>query len=118
MLFDTATGLGDVRPQPKEELEAAYRALVIGSRDYVRKCGFRNVVVGLSGGVDSALVATIAKDALGSENVLGVGMPGPYSSEGSLRDARCLAKSLGIEFIVLPISKTVRSLPRDARTEL
>jgi NAD+ synthase (glutamine-hydrolysing) len=106
VLFDTATGLGDVRLQPKEELEAAYRALVIGSRDYVLKCGFRNVVVGLSGGVDSALVATIARDALGSENVLGVGMPGPYSSEGSLRDARCLAKSLGIDFIVLPISKT------------
>ena len=106
VLFDSATGLGDVRPQPKEELEAAYRALVIGSRDYVLKCGFRNVVVGLSGGVDSALVATIAKDALGSENVLGVGMPGPYSSEGSLRDARCLANGLGIDFIVLPISKT------------
>jgi NAD+ synthase (glutamine-hydrolysing) len=106
VLFDTATGLGDFRPQPEEELEAAYRALVIGARDYVLKCGFRKVVVGLSGGVDSALVATIAKDALGPENVLGVGMPGPYSSEGSLRDARCLAKNLGIEFIVLPISKT------------
>src|SRR5580704_7132046 len=104
VLFDTATGLGDVRPQPTEEIEAAYRALVIGTRDYVRKCGFRKVVVGLSGGVDSALVATIANDALGSENVLGVGMPGPYSSEGSLRDARCLAKNLGIEFMVSPIS--------------
>jgi NAD+ synthase (glutamine-hydrolysing) len=104
VLFDTATGLGDVRPQPTEEIEAAYRALVIGTRDYVRKCGFRKVVVGLSGGVDSALVATIANDALGSENVLGVGMPGPYSSEGSLRDARCLAKNLGIEFMVFPIS--------------
>ena len=104
VLFDTATGLGDIRPQPTEEIEAAYRALVIGTRDYVRKCGFRKVVVGLSGGVDSALVATIANDALGSENVIGVGMPGPYSSEGSLRDARCLAKNLGIEFIVFPIS--------------
>ena len=105
VLFDTATGLGDIHPQPAEEIEAAYRALVIGTRDYVRKCGFRKVVVGLSGGIDSALVATIADDALGSENVLGVGMPGPYSSEGSLRDARCLAKNLGIEFIVFPISK-------------
>jgi NAD+ synthase (glutamine-hydrolysing) len=106
VFFDTATGSGDVRPQPKDELDAAYRALVVGARDYVLKCGFRKVVVGLSGGVDSALVATIAKDALGAENVLGVGMPGPYSSEGSLRDARCLAKSLGIELIVLPITET------------
>jgi NAD+ synthase (glutamine-hydrolysing) len=106
VLFDTATGSGDVRPQPKEELEAAYQALVLGTRDYVLKCGFRRVVVGLSGGIDSALVATIAKDALGAGNVLGVNMPGPYSSEGSLRDARCLAKSLDIEFLVLPITET------------
>ena len=112
VFFDTATGLGDVRPQPKDELEAAYRALVVGTRDYVLKCGFRKVVVGLSGGVDSALVATIAKDALGAESVLGVGMPGPYSSEGSLRDARCLAKGLGIEFVVLPITETFETYCR------
>jgi NAD+ synthetase len=128
VFFDTATGLGDVRPQPKDELEAAYRALVVGTRDYVLKCGFRKVVVGLSGGVDSALVATIAKDALGAENVLGVGMPGPYSSEGSLRDARCLARSHGIEFTVLPITETFETyrktlaptfsgLPEDATEE-
>jgi NAD+ synthase (glutamine-hydrolysing) len=104
VLFDSVSGEGDLRPQAQDELETCYRALVCGTRDYVRKCGFRKVVVGLSGGVDSALVAAIAADALGSENVLGVGMPGPYSSEGSLRDARALAENLAIEFIVLPIS--------------
>ena len=108
-LFDTVTGEGDIRPQPNDELGAAYQALVIGARDYVRKCGFRKVVIGLSGGVDSALVATIAADAVGPENVLGVGMPSPYSSEGSLRDARCLAKNLGIQFLVIPITETFGS---------
>jgi NAD+ synthase/NAD+ synthase (glutamine-hydrolysing) len=106
VFFDTVTGAGDVRPQPDDELAAAYQALVIGTRDYVRKCGFRKVVIALSGGVDSALVATIAVDALGPENVLGVGMPSQYSSEGSLRDARCLANNLGIQFIVIPIQET------------
>jgi len=105
VIFDTATGAGDIRPQPTNELDAAYRALVLGTRDYVRKCGFSRVVVGLSGGVDSALVAAIAADALGSDNVLGVGMPGPFSSEGSLRDARALASNLGIEFTVLGINE-------------
>ncbi len=104
VLFDTVSGTGDVRPQPGDELEAIYSALVCGTRDYVRKCGFKKVVVGLSGGIDSALVATVATDALSPENVLGVGMPSPYSSEGSLRDARQLAENLKIEFMVLPIA--------------
>src|SRR5271170_857945 len=77
--FDSDTGKGDIRPVMDDEYEAAYRALVIGTRDYVRKCGFRKVVIGLSGGIDSALVATIAADAVGAENVLAVAMPGPYS---------------------------------------
>jgi NAD+ synthase/NAD+ synthase (glutamine-hydrolysing) len=106
VVVDTATGVGDVRKQPATEIEAVHRALVLGTRDYVRKCGFRKAVVGLSGGIDSALVATIASQALGPANVLGVGMPGPYSSEGSLRDARQVAKNLGIEFLVLPIGNT------------
>src|SRR6202453_4752853 len=106
VLFNSVTGEGDIRPLVEDELEAAFRALVIGTRDYVRKCGFRKVAVGLSGGVDSALVAAIAVEALGKENVLGAGMPGPYSSEGSLRDARQLAENLGIEFVVLPITDT------------
>ena len=107
--FDSITGVGDIRPQPLDELGAAYHALVVGTRDYVRKCGFSKVVVGLSGGVDSALVATIAVDAMGPENVLGVAMPGPYSSEGSLRDARCLAKNLAIELQVIAINETFDS---------
>jgi NAD+ synthase/NAD+ synthase (glutamine-hydrolysing) len=107
--FDSVTGAGDIRPQTLDELGAAYQALVIGTRDYVRKCGFSKVVVGLSGGVDSALVATIAVDAMGPENVLGVAMPGPYSSPGSLCDARCLAKNLTIEFQVIPINDTFDS---------
>ncbi|MGA2674750.1 MAG: NAD+ synthase [Terracidiphilus sp.] len=83
---------------------AAYRALVLGTRDYVRKCGFRKALVGLSGGIDSALVAAIAKDALGAENVLGIGMPSPYSSAGSIDDSRHLAANLGIRFEVIGIS--------------
>src|SRR5713101_2764051 len=84
VLFDTATATGDIHPQTDDELEYAYLALVCGARDYVRKCGFRKVLVGLSGGIDSAVVAAIAAAAVGPENVLGVSMPGPYSSEGSL----------------------------------
>jgi len=112
VFFDSSSGVGDIRCQPKNDLEAAYQALALGTRDYVRKCGFRKAVVGLSGGIDSALVATIATDALGRENVLGVSMPGPYSSEGSRRDARRLAENLGIEYLALPITDTFDSYRR------
>jgi NAD+ synthetase len=87
----------------EDETEAAYRALVLATRDYVRKCGFKKVLVGLSGGIDSALVAAIAKDALGAENVVGIGMPSPYSSQGSIDDSRKLAANLGIRFEVIAI---------------
>ena len=80
-----------------------FSALSLGVRDYVRKCGFKSVIVGLSGGIDSALTAVLAVDALGKENVLGVAMPARYSSEGSLVDAEAIAKHLGIRFEVLPI---------------
>ncbi len=116
VLFNSVTGEGDIRPLVEDELEAAFRALVIGTRDYVRKCGFRQVVVGLSGGVDSALVAAIATDALGHENVLGVAMPSPYSSENSMRDARQLAENLGIKFLVLPINETFDSYRKTLAT--
>jgi NAD+ synthetase len=90
---------------PEEDgTEAAYRALVLGTRDYVRKCGFKKALVALSGGIDSALVAAIATEALGAENVLGIGMPSPYSSTGSIDDSRELAANLGIRFEVIPIS--------------
>ena len=90
------------------DTEAAYQALVLGTRDYVRKCGFRKVLVGLSGGIDSALVAAIASEALGPENVIGIGMPSPYSSEGSINDSRQLAANLGIRFELIEISGLFR----------
>lgn len=89
---------------PEDETEAAYRALVLGTRDYVHKCGFSKVVIALSGGIDSALVAAIATDAIGKENVLGIGMPSPYSSQGSIDDSRALAANLGIPFQLINIS--------------
>lgn len=97
VLADIEKG-GPVRPDFEGEEQAAYDGLVMGLRDYIRKCGFSRVVLGLSGGIDSALVATIAADALGPENVLGVAMPTRYSSEGSRKDARDLAENLGIGF--------------------
>ena len=103
VMFDSVQGSGDIRATDFDADEAAYDALVLGTRDYIRKCGFRSVLVGLSGGIDSALVAAIAVSAVGKENVTGVGMPGPYSSEHSLTDARCLAQRLGIPFEVVPI---------------
>ena len=109
VLFDTATGAGDLRPQPGDEISLALQALVTGTRDYVHKCGFQKTLVGLSGGVDSSVVACIAVAALGRENVTGISMPGPYSSEGSVRDARQLASNLGIEFLMLPIGNLFES---------
>ena len=93
------------RPRSYDEVGGIYAALVLGTRDYVRKCGFGRVVVALSGGIDSSLVAAIAVDALGSDNVLGVSMPSRFSSEGSVLDARALATNLGIEVEVIRIEE-------------
>ncbi len=93
-----------IEPLPEPDAEV-YRALVLGTQDYVRKNGFRQVVVGLSGGVDSSLVATIAVDALGPENVIGVFMPSRYSSTESREDARAVADLLGIRFLEIPIDE-------------
>src|SRR5262245_27725292 len=109
VLFDTESGQGEIHEQPREEIEYAYRALVLGTRDYVHKCKFLKTLVGLSGGIDSAVVAAIAVDALGPENVLGVSMPGPFSSEGSKTDAETVARNLGIEFKTIPISSVYES---------
>jgi NAD+ synthase (glutamine-hydrolysing) len=103
VIFDTATCEGDQHEDLPDEAEAVYQALVLGTRDYIRKCGFRRVLIGLSGGIDSTLVASIAVDAIGKENVVGVGMPGPYSSGHSVEDARALAANLGIRFEIAPI---------------
>ena len=107
--FDTETLTGDVHPRNDAEESSAYSALVLGTRDYVHKCGFGRVVLGLSGGIDSALTACIAVDALGRENVIGVGMPGPYSSQGSIDDAAALARNLGIRFELVPIGDIFES---------
>ncbi|MGC1370935.1 MAG: NAD+ synthase [Candidatus Sulfotelmatobacter sp.] len=102
--FDSAALTGDMHEQIEGDVASVYAALVLGTRDYMRKCGFRKAIIGLSGGIDSALTAVIAVDAVGAENVIGVGMPGPYSSPGSIEDARALAENLKIRFELLPIN--------------
>ena len=92
--------------------EEIYEALVMGTRDYVRKCGFSKVLVALSGGIDSSLVAAIGVDALGGENVVGVSMPSGFSSEGSVVDAKLLAENLGIEMWTIPIERTFDAFAR------
>ena len=86
-----------------EEAEEIGLALILGLRDYIRKCGFRDVVIGLSGGIDSAVTAALAVEALGPEHVTGIAMPSPFSSQGSIDDARALAANLGVAFHVVPI---------------
>jgi NAD+ synthase/NAD+ synthase (glutamine-hydrolysing) len=103
VIFDSETMQGDVHEQVTVGIPSAYAALALGTRDYVRKCGFSKVVIGLSGGIDSALTAAIAVDALGKENVTGIAMPSQYSSEHSIKDARELACKLGIRFEVIAI---------------
>lgn len=107
--FDSATLQGELHDQIEGDEASAYGALVLGTRDYVRKCGFKQVVIGLSGGIDSALTAVIAAEAVGPENVIGVGMPGPFSSQGSIEDARTLAANLGIRFELLSITEICKS---------
>ncbi|MGA9507367.1 MAG: NAD+ synthase [Candidatus Sulfotelmatobacter sp.] len=107
--FDSKTLNGDMHEQIEGEEASVYSALVLGTRDYIRKCGFQKAIVGLSGGIDSALTAVIAADAVGPQNVIGVGMPGPYSSAGSIDDARALAKNLGIRFELLSINGAVEA---------
>ena len=110
--FDSQSLTGDMHPQVAGEEASAYEALVLGTRDYVHKCGFARAIIGLSGGIDSALTAAIAVDALGPENVIGVGMPGPYSSPGSIADARELASNLKIRFELLSINEIYEAARR------
>jgi NAD+ synthetase len=104
LVIDLSSHHRAIPPSKHDEDAAVHDALVLGTRDYVRKCGFSKGIVGLSGGIDSALVATIAAEALGAENVLGVGMPSEYSSQGSIDDARKLAQNLGIQWELIPIN--------------
>jgi NAD+ synthase (glutamine-hydrolysing) len=103
--FDSKTLTGDLHEQIAGDDASVYGALVLGTRDYMHKCGFQKAIIGLSGGIDSALTAVIAADAVGPENVIGVGMPGPYSSQGSIDDARALARNLDIRLELLSISQ-------------
>ena len=98
-----------VSPEERETSADLRDALSLGVRDYMRKCGFKSAVLGLSGGIDSAVVAVIAVDALGAENVVGVSMPSPYSSRGSIDDALALARNLGIKCLQIPIADAFRS---------
>src|SRR5204863_3284920 len=96
-------GTGDLAPFEASDERSALGALVVGTTDYARRCGFSSALLGLSGGIDSALVACIAARALGPKNVLGVAMPSRFSSEGSRRDAEALARNLGIDFTTISI---------------
>lgn len=128
LVYDTENpSLKPAAPAPSE-IATIYQALVTGTRDYVRKCGFEKVLIGLSGGIDSALVAVLAAEALGPENVMGVTMPSPFSSRGSIEDSRQLSQALGIEFKEMPITPlfeetlkafepVFKGLPKDATEE-
>ena len=104
IFFESDSLTGEMHEQIEGEEASIYAALVLGTRDYISKCGFRQAIIGLSGGIDSALTAAIAVEAIGAENIIGVGMPGPYSSQGSVDDARQLAANLGIRFELLCIT--------------
>lgn len=105
LIVDLATGKGEIKDSPDDQTISVHSALVLGVRDYMRKCGFKRAVIGLSGGIDSAATCAIAARAVGAENVLGVAMPSPHSSRESLIDAEALAENLGVEFKVIPIDK-------------
>ncbi|MCX6622240.1 MAG: NAD+ synthase, partial [Acidobacteria bacterium] len=106
VFVDVDASTAGVTEAPADEDAAVYDALVLGTRDYIRKCGFQRVILGLSGGIDSSLTAVIGVDAVGRGNVTGVAMPGPFSSDHSVTDARALAENLGIHFEISPITGT------------
>ena len=109
IVFDTETGRGDVHPESGSENEIIHKALVMGTRDYVHKCGFSQAVIGLSGGIDSALTACIAADALGTDNVRTVFMPSRYTASDNFEDTRQLASNLGVAYEIIPIDEIYRS---------
>ncbi|MES1258912.1 MAG: NAD(+) synthase, partial [Acidobacteriota bacterium] len=113
IIADLGSGTGDQSASLlDDEAEAVYEALVLGTRDYIRKCGFKQVLIGLSGGIDSSLTAAIAVDAVGHENVRGVAMPGPFSSDHSVRDAKEMAERLEIRFDIVPITPAYEEMLR------
>jgi NAD+ synthase (glutamine-hydrolysing) len=109
VLIDLAKLTGDIALDDFSSETEIWKALVLGTRDYVRKCGFKRVLLGLSGGVDSSLTAAIAVEAVGAKNVLGVLLPSPYTSPKSIEDAQQLADGLNIHTLVIPIEKTMQA---------
>jgi len=110
------TQANSIAPAFQERSESLYWALVLGVRDYLSKCGFKSAVLGLSGGIDSAVTACIAAEALGPENILGVTMPTRYSSQGSVDDSRALANALGIQFLNIPIDPSFEAFQQQFKT--
>ena len=109
IIYDTDTKSGKINSIPEDILDRAWEALKLGLRDYAHKSGFSKVVIGLSGGIDSAITAVLAADALGKENVTTISMPSMYSSEGSVTDAKELAENLGVRFEIVPIADIFNS---------
>jgi NAD+ synthase (glutamine-hydrolysing) len=115
VIVDLETMTGRIAPDDVTPEAEVWQALVLGTRDYVHKCGFTHVLLGLSGGIDSSLTAAVAAEAIGPENVLGVMMPSPFSSRGSLEDAQTLAQRLGIRKLILPISDIMQAFDSSLR---
>ncbi|MFP4476575.1 MAG: NAD+ synthase [Desulfatibacillaceae bacterium] len=111
--FDTETGRGELREVPESDVEAVYDALIMGVRDYFAKCGFTNAVVGLSGGIDSALTLCIAIESLGPKNLATIFMPSDYTSRDNFRDTQELADNLGVAYNVVPITSIYKAYLRE-----
>jgi NAD+ synthase/NAD+ synthase (glutamine-hydrolysing) len=109
LLYDSSVDLPEIEKHECKPEAEAFKALILGTRDYLRKCGFEKTIIGLSGGIDSALTAVIAQKALGPDNVTGVLLPSPYSSQGSIDDSLKLAENLGIKTLKLPIETIMKS---------
>ena len=118
VVVDVGNMTGDIAAEDQESEAEIWKALVLGTRDYVRKCGFSRVLLGLSGGIDSSLTAAIAVEAVGARNVLGTLMPSPFSSDASIEDAEQLAKQLGIRTITIPIASLMGTFDESLSTEL
>lgn len=117
VLFDTDMNYDRINYEYPQDVEDIYHALILGIKDYCEKTGFKKVVLGLSGGIDSALVAVLSKEALGSENVLCVMMPSKYSSEGSIKDSEKLINNLGVKSTIIPIQSLVDEFKKSLSTE-
>ncbi len=115
VIYDTEKNKGDMHSLEASDESTVLKGLITGTRDYITKCGFKKAIIGLSGGIDSSLVASIATKALGSENVIGVAMPSPYTSRESIEDAEILARNLKIQFFTIPITNIFHAYLKELR---